>query len=141
MEQLSQIKKLDTLFNLFKKEEVGIAVHFIKEMMKGQGVEASDVEITRYINQLIADKLIMLTPEAQYIIRIEGLLFDGYEQRLIKNASENIRLEKLETAQRDNQILTTRLTILIAFGTLVAAIYYLYLLIQSLCNCEFWFQK
>jgi hypothetical protein len=141
MEQLSQIKKLDTLFNLFKDEEVGIAVHFIKEMMRGKGVEVSDIEITRYINQLISDKYIMLTPEAQYIIRIEGLLFEGYEQRLINNASENIRLGKLEIAQRENQILTTRLTILIAVGTLVASIYYLYLLIQSLCDCEFWFQK
>ncbi|SDP55414.1 hypothetical protein SAMN05428975_1776 [Mucilaginibacter sp. OK268] len=128
MDEELQIKKLDALFFLFREEQVGIAKHFIKEMMLGKGFEVSNVEIERYLDQLIDDGYIMLTADDAgtriYIIKIKGLLFDGYEQQILSRISENTRLETLENSQRANQTLTTWLTVLIAFGTLLAAVYY-----------------
>ncbi|MDP9078654.1 MAG: hypothetical protein M3O71_14580 [Bacteroidota bacterium] len=128
MDEDLQIKKLDALLFLFREEEVGIPVSFIKEMMLGKGFDVSTVEITRYINQLIDDNYIMYTADEDgrriYIIKIEGLLFDGYEQQILNRISENTRLENLETGQRVSRNQMNFLTGVIAAGTLVAAIYY-----------------
>jgi hypothetical protein len=128
MDEELQIKKLDALFFLFREEEVGIAITFIKDMMLGKGYTVSDVEITRYITQLVEDKYIMPTTNGKkalkYIIRIEGYLFDGYEQKVLNGISESARLETIANELRANRLWILYLTILIAVGTLVAAIYY-----------------
>jgi len=132
MDEDLQIKKLDALFFLFREDEVGIPQMYIKEMMRNKGYVVSDLDIKRYIQQLTDDKYIMSTDSEDgimYIIRIEGLLFDGYEQKIINRISENERINKLETDQRANQRNMERLTFWIAVGAIVASGYYLYYLI------------
>lgn len=124
MEPKTQLEKLDILLSLFKNEEVAIGPFFIREMMEGQGATVSDSEIQRFINQLAADKYIMQDHDYNWMIRIEGLLFEGYAQKITNTAAENTRLENIEQAQKTNRNWMTFLTILIAVGTLVAAIYY-----------------
>lgn len=124
METKSQLEKLDILFQIFKDEQEAISWHFIREMMEGKGVEVSDFEIERYINQLRSDNYIMQNSDGLFLIRIEGLLFNGYADKIAIRAAENIRLENLESELRENRRWTLYLTILIAVGTLVAAIYY-----------------
>jgi|GEM_PF-2994691 len=132
MDEDLQIKKLDALFFLFLEEEVGIRQMFIQEMMAGKGYKVSGVEIKRYIDQLLNDKYIMSVGEGEnlmYIITIEGILFDGYEQKIISRISENERLEKLESDQTAIQTNMQRLTFWIALGAIIASAYYLYYLI------------
>jgi hypothetical protein len=143
MDEDLQIKKLDALFFLFREEEVGIRQIFIEEMMLGKGYNVSGVEIKRYIDQLLDDKYIMSVGEGEhlmYIIRIEGLLFDGYEQQIISRISENERLEKLESDQMAIQTNMQTLTFWIALGAIVAAAYYLYYLIIPIYD-HFFYKK
>lgn len=82
------------------------------------------VEQKRYLDQLMADRYIMETEPERYTIRIEGILFQGYQQRLISDAYENTRWGKLETEQTKSRNQMNFLTSVIALGTVIAAIYY-----------------
>lgn len=66
--------------------------------------------------------------EYQFTITFDGKIFSkqgGYTLEDIHSREQNTRLEKLELATMANRKLTTGLTVLIAVGTLVAAIYYM----------------
>ena len=141
MGNLSQIEKLDFILTLFKENESnGIAINELQLWIKEKDIDISDIELGRAIGQLSMDNYIQMVG-VKHIIRIEGILFEGYEQRIINKAAENTRLENLENSQKASRNQMNFLTGIIAIGTLVASMYYLYLLIQDLCNCEFWFQK
>ncbi|NOW97986.1 hypothetical protein [Mucilaginibacter sp. SG564] len=137
METSSQIKKLDTLLQLFKDEQEAISWHFIKEMMEGKGIKASDLEIERYVNQLKADDFIMQNGDGLFLIKIKGLLFDGYEKDILNRSLENSRLANLEIAQTLSRNQMNFLTGIIAIGTLIAAVYYsieIYKELHSFCH-------
>jgi hypothetical protein len=59
----------------------------------------------------------------------------GFRQTLINNAYDRSRLENLEKTQTKNQSDLNRLTLIIAIGTSVAALYYL-LEILKFCFCH-----
>lgn len=64
-------------------------------------------------------KRTMLTAEGLYLIS-EG----GYQKRKINRDAENTRLDKIERGQRDFRRTQNVLLILVALGTLIAALYY-----------------
>ena len=144
METLSELKKLDDVLRYFE-------IHFKDNPLTENDVKNAienpfdfDLnEIRPIIHKLVNDKrlknvlidgLNTYSPnrefeyvEDYYSITFDGRFFiqaGGYVRRAELNLSENIRMEKLEIATTANQLLTTRLTILIAVGTLLAAIYY-----------------
>ena len=79
------------------------------------GVSAlSYPEVDTYIRYFFA------TFEGKFLISMEG----GYQGLHLRQHAESIRLAKLEKLDRANRNAQTWLTVLIAFGTLVAAVYY-----------------
>lgn len=67
------------------------------------------------------------TPTNNYKATFDAIHFyenNGYEGKFKFDVYENNRLEKIEKNQKKNQRLMTWLTGVVAFGTLIAAIYY-----------------
>jgi hypothetical protein len=87
------------------------------------------LEIQRYINQLSNDKYIMQDHDYHWMIRIEGLLFEGYQQKIVNRDAENVRLDIAIAYQREQADTLNRLTRWVAAGAIIAAGYYLYYLI------------
>jgi len=103
-------------------------------------IESDDNEISLILGKLEKDnfiiKQVLPTHDVRsakmidiyhFAITFDGKFFlkqIGYNLQAINNASENTRLERLETELKENRRWTLYLTILIAVGTLVAAIYY-----------------
>ena len=71
--------------------------------------------------------IVSITPSGDSFI-----LNGGFRQTLINNAFDRSRLENLENAQMKNQKNMNRLTLIIAIGTSVAALYYLLAIIKYL---------
>lgn len=62
-----------------------------------------------------------------YFISFEGRLFfesGGYKQKIIDDASENTRLDKIEMSQKVNRRWMTGLTLILAVASLLAGLYY-----------------
>lgn len=63
-----------------------------------------------------------------YFITFEGILFceqDGYQGQINQRNAESIRIEKINKAQIDYQRNTIVLTVILAVGTAISAVYYL----------------
>ncbi|MDB5086197.1 MAG: hypothetical protein JWR09_191 [Mucilaginibacter sp.] len=158
--ELTLIQKLDIV--LFYFNDLGSGNYkFIHELEK-EIKDISSSELQAILNQLAENRFIEDLPHnyesspsaafgshpktiRKYSITFQGMLFcqinRGYEMDQIAKDAENTRLSMLETETTTNRTLTTRLTILVAVGTGIAAIYYLYLLWQELCWCQFVWQK
>jgi len=117
MDFKDQLSKLDELLELLKNENHALNGFELKDAMERRGCPVSDHELQRYINQLTADKYIMQDFDYNYMIRIEGLLFEGYAQKIANDASENKRLDTLESYQRAQADTLNRLTLWIAVGS------------------------
>jgi hypothetical protein len=82
--------------------------------------------------------------ETTYKITFEGNVFieqGGYVNEAEAKALEKTRIESLAAYQLEQSDTLNRLTKWIALASCIAAVYYLYFLIQSLCSCEFVWQK
>jgi len=140
------IERIDYVFFLIKKEDVKYTEYFLEEAIKANNVNISLDELRRILSQLQKDEYIIRNPSHAgfahdtFELTIEGALFDGYVIEKNINDAESLRLEAIESEATANRNLTTRLTILIAVGTGIAALYYLYLLWQDACWCEFVWQ-
>lgn len=116
----------------------------LDEIQKGvyEHIESDDNETALILGKLEKDEFIIKHPcetaytesgtpkiriEYQFAITFEGKIFlkqGGYSSEDIRSREQNTRLEILENELRENRKWTLYLTILIALGTLVAAIYY-----------------
>ena len=152
MNKKTEEQKEDPLFQLdtvlmFLYKGAGI-IHTIKHVTKdvSKEIDVDGNDVFLILKQLEADNYIdeysisdpddnRLTPKEikGYSINFNGKLFlkqGGYKLQAINNVAENSRLKKLEIDQVANQKKMTFLTIAIAVGTLVAAVYY----IIEICN-------
>jgi hypothetical protein len=83
------------------------------------------------LKQLELDKLIEKEPmeegvaQSMYHITFNGRLFDGYVEKHKETENQKARIRSLENANRSNANRMTLLTVFIAIGTIVAAIYYI----------------
>lgn len=82
--QRSQLHKIDTLIELFKKDTAGIPIHEAETMLNGKNVEVSESEVKRFIEQLSHDGYIF-KGETFYIITVKGILFNGYKREFKSN--------------------------------------------------------
>lgn len=158
MDEFSQAKKLDAVLT-YMANHGNPEFETANEMAKGlKYQERESIELHLILNKLIKDGFVEFRETkrsfevpgrkrekiSEYIITFEGLYLQqngGYLQQEKKSRAENIRLDKLDKSQRANTANMVLLTRWIALASIVAAVYYLYLLVQSLCQCEFWFQK
>lgn len=147
-EQKSPNQLLDDTLLFFNGINYQMGSPFVAQKLKPI-LNVTELKIWYILNKLVEDGYLHKTVanarhDYFYTISFNGSVFienGGYIAKSIRDAFEHNRLEKLEISQMESQKSMTRLTMIIAFGTLVAAVYYLYFLIQDLCWCEFVWQK
>ena len=135
--ELSAIQQLDVVLRLLYNDKGNARLSYIKErLLVENNIKLDGEEITRILNKLIKEGYVehfdrhlrhhdpyTLSPEIDrhYWISFEGKLLietvGSYEQKIKNDAAENSRLIKAERATRI-------LTIILAFGALIAAVYY-----------------
>lgn len=79
-----------------------------------------------------------------YSISFDGKIFlkqGGYSLKEIRLREKSTQLETLKSDQIQRDEFLKTLTVLIAVGFGATAVYYIYLLWQSLCSCHFVWQK
>ncbi len=150
---------LDTILNHLNRNSDGFKSVF--EIRRDLESEFKSHELQAILNKLAKDGYVDFIEKNEiasiryhtdgenivryYSISYEGRVFldlvGGYVKQAGLNLSESIRLDKLENDQRESRNQLNFLTKLIAAGTLVAAVYYLYFLIRDLCQCQFFWQK
>lgn len=124
---MTSLEKIDKILN-FLKERSDLSASFSKEYIWNLYVNKSpELQITRQIYDEILTKLVedgYVREEIQkdsqpfYHLTMSGYLFEGY----LSSQKETQKLQQtaISLSQR-----TFWMTVVIAFGTLVAAIYYL----------------
>jgi len=98
----------------FLIEEMDDIYSILKKLVKNEYVEFHDISSMRR--------------HPQYSITFEGKVFTeqgGYRQKLMNESSENIRLVKIENAQKQFRRVQNVLLTIVAAGTLIAAVYYI----------------
>ena len=140
MEKKSFVSLLDVVLRHLESYKEPKNIYTID---KGLNKEIPKHILNTLLNKLISDKYIDYIDELEtggfaefsgqtsyirlYQINFDGIsfnLFGGYEAQEAKQNAEGLRLDRMEFEATANRLLTTRLTILIAAGTLVAAVYY-----------------
>jgi len=139
---LEAIKVLDDVMSLFHKSKdrhFRLSISVITSFVNYHDRRLSDDECDIVLNKLIKDGFIVKRDNAyssnderlfgdDYSLTWEGYLsytVEGtYQLNHRLKHDEKDRLDKLEIATKANRRWMTFLTVLIAFGTLVAAIYY-----------------
>jgi len=131
---MDSIEKIDTFLNLFYDTPNGLQYDNVWQKMKH--VVDAKFEVDQILTKLEKDGYLFSKTFVYQIDKSEGkvwfLSFEGglfkesggYKQKIISDSAENIRLEMIETNQRVNQNVVTFLTIVLAVGALIAAIYY-----------------
>jgi len=165
MESLSQLKKLDDMlrhiYDQHKSDPTDIWIDDIKDFVKiSPDIDLN--ELLPILNKLVKDKYLDFHPretqktfsfsnndftletEKYYSITFEGIFFiqiGGYVAQEELKSSDDARLKKLEKRNRKTQNKIKNFTVWIAIGAIIASAYYLYFLIQDLCDCQFIWQK
>ena len=152
MKKLSSFKQLDEVLKYLEKQtnppkkSLGKIFEDVK-----QGLNLSENDVLLILNKLkkdgfVATENVNVSPTSyvsqppnwvlHYIITFEGKLFLDYPGGYVKQAQqrdvESIRLDKLESDQRENQKNMERLNGWIAFGTVAAAVIGLALLLWQM---------
>lgn len=144
LSELTPIQQLDEIFKVIKNDYGSILEDaLIKRLIP---FVISKEEFLRCMEKLISDKYVVKYIDEQgrailYYCTFAGYLFEGYENEHKFKALEGLRLETTIAFQQKQVRSLNQLTKIIAVGTGVAALYYLYLLWQELCWCEFLWQK
>jgi D-alanine-D-alanine ligase-like ATP-grasp enzyme len=140
MADITSLRQLDTVLNSLKTHAEEIALHDLKIILEKEGSVFNTGDLRKLLQKIVKNEFATEGNYNHYTITKDGQIFEGYEKQYLATVSENSRLDALESELKENRKWTLYLTILIAAGTLVAAIYYLYFLIQDLCWCEFVWQ-
>jgi hypothetical protein len=137
MEELSPLEKLDAVLACLDKyrTEKPMELPSLNETLKRDtGVDFWG-ELISILRKLEKDEYIYIRGGLWgdgtniYLITFEGRIYleqGGYTQQRIKENAENIRLNKIENNQRLHRVLITILTVVLAIGTSIAAVYYLH---------------
>jgi len=105
-----------------------VALRLMADKFKELNTAVFLIDNPLILSKLVKDGYLRLYYDDLYSITFDGKYFSragGYKQKIINESAENTRLERLETNQRRNQIAVIWLTGVLAFGALIAAIYYL----------------
>ena len=134
--------KLDQMLSIVNSTDDGINMEDFK--LKTMGFSKNDSEFKTVLRKISSDGFIEIDPNDKItaILRptVMGLSFGGYVAQRNNLVNESFRLDKIEKSQKANRIALTWLTAIVAFGTLIASVYY-FLEIKRTCNSYFWFQK
>jgi hypothetical protein len=144
MTETEALIKLDNLLELLRDSNNHTSFNNLLEILKKKDPEFNGKMLKQALYQLDKDGFVYeLTNKENdddiiYLISIQGSIFKGYVDQKNRQDRESIRMDTFERELMVNRNMTLYLTILIAFGTLVAAIYY-YFEIRN--HHVFWFEK
>lgn len=85
---------------------------------------ASDTEWEQLKDKLFEDELLEEDYMGNYVLSLKGKIFEGYVKAKIRSDAESMRVESLENNQKVYANRMTYLTIILAAGGMIAAIYY-----------------
>lgn len=136
---MTSLEKLDAVLDLIRRHSLGKLRFDFSEISNRINEENIDIEfgeIVYILKKLLNDGYIMeddrfdktkFGHDTVYRINFEGRLFleqGGYEGVNTRQNVGNIRVANLENHQKRHRMWMTRLTIILAAGTTLAAIYY-----------------
>lgn len=140
---INPYKQIDFVFSYIKDKEEHSAT-FSKEYIWNLYVKQSpEMQINRMIYDEIMQKLeddgyiskksIYGSEQPSYNVTFKGRIFNGYENDYLSLNEQKARLLALEKKNQEFQILSSRnasklncLTLILAVGTSIAAIYYIF---------------
>ena len=126
METKNIEKDLDAILQHLKENPLASISQFCIDNIKPQ---LNGVDIDEYIEELSVKEFIRRGEDHKknlaYNITVKGRLFEGYEQNKINQDAINLRIKKIEEAQKKYQCWMIVLTVILSIGTLIADWYYL----------------
>jgi hypothetical protein len=147
---LSPLRQLDRILEILENSEQQVDIDYIalnaeNEVSLNTIILVLDKLIKdTYANKYQINELDSPYTKVLYSITFEGSAFiqqGGYVNESESIATEKERIEFATSFQLEQSRTLNRLTFWIALASGIAAVYYLYFLIQNLCSCEFVWQK
>jgi hypothetical protein len=131
---MTTLEKIDSVLNFLKSRQ-GLSAQFTKEYIWSYYIEKTpeleinsqlynEIFITLLDNAFIRENKQLDDSPSTYHITVEGLTFSGFHQ-------DYLNLEKDKSHRKVYESQMRNLTRWIAFGTVVAAIYYLFELLDK----------
>jgi hypothetical protein len=135
LDRKTAFELLDKVLNELQGERGILNKRQLIEKLDKKGVKLSDKILMEILHKLEKDEYIRIDQQQDmeledypmvdyYLSTLEGRVFIGYGKENALKEDESEKLDKLESAQTENRTNMENLTIVIAFGTAVAAIYY-----------------